>query len=92
MGATLRIYDPMMRGEVVFGLRSARSLKEALTGADCIVIVTAHDEFRTLTPKSIAQASGGRVAIVDSRNVIDPKAAQRAGFVYRGVGRGMDQA
>src|SRR5579864_6013812 len=45
MGAMLDIYDPMFQGETVFGYPTRRSLAQAVNGADCIVIGTAHKEF-----------------------------------------------
>jgi len=87
MGSSLRIYDPMFKDEDVFGIRVSASLEEAVKDADCIVIGTAHDEFRRADPNILKALAAKRAALVDSRQVFDPESVRRAGFAYRGVGR-----
>jgi nucleotide sugar dehydrogenase len=87
MGAILEIYDPMFVGEKALGYDVKHSLEEAVRDADCIVIGTAHEEFKNLDLKVIAEMVSRPAALVDSRNVVDPEAAADAGFSYRGVGR-----
>jgi nucleotide sugar dehydrogenase len=91
LGAMLDIYDPMFQGESVFGYPSRRSLAQAVNGADCIVIGTAHKEFLELDLKLLNQLSESPAALVDSRNVVKPKQALSAGFAFRGVGRSVAQ-
>ena len=55
--------------------------------ADCIVIGTAHKEFKDIDLKFLASLVNGPAALVDSRNVVEPVTAAEAGFAYRGVGR-----
>jgi len=50
------------------------------------VIVTEWDEFRALDLETLAKTMRGRV-LVDLRNVYDPEEADRAGLIYRGIGR-----
>jgi nucleotide sugar dehydrogenase len=87
MGATVEAYDPMFAGEVALGIKVHRSAEEAVKGADCLVIGTAHEEFKKLDLVSLSKLANSRAAIVDGRNVIDPREAKRAGFAFRGVGR-----
>ena len=87
LGGLLDIYDPMFAGESVFGYPTRRSLAQAVNGADCIVIGTAHKEFLQLDLKLVAQLAESPAALVDSRNVLDPKEVLAAGFSFRGVGR-----
>ena len=87
MGAILEIYDPMFAGEKALGYEVKNSLEEAVADADCIIIGTAHKEFKGLDLKAIAKMVSGPAALVDSRNVVEPEAAAEAGFSYRGVGR-----
>jgi UDP-N-acetyl-D-mannosaminuronate dehydrogenase len=87
MGAVLEIYDPMFAGEKALGYDVKNTLEEAVADADCIVIGTAHQEFKDLDLKAIAKMVSGPAALVDSRNVVEPRAAAEAGFSYRGVGR-----
>ncbi|MDG6994357.1 MAG: nucleotide sugar dehydrogenase [Nitrososphaerota archaeon] len=87
LGAMLDIYDPMFPGESVFGYQSRRSLSQAVNGADCLVIGTAHKEFQKLDLKLLAQLAESPAAFVDARNVVNPKEVLAAGFSFRGVGR-----
>jgi len=87
MGAKVEIYDPMFKGEVVFGIRTRKSLEAAVKGADCIVIGTAHDEFRHLDLEELARLARMRAGFVDARNLVSPGAVVKAGFAFRGVGR-----
>ena len=87
MGASISLYDPMFKGEKVFGRPVSRSLEEAANAADCVVVGTAHKEFEKLDLGRLARLTSKKVAFVDARNVADPKEAARLGFAYRGVGR-----
>ena len=51
------------------------------------MVVTEWDEFRALDLDTLKARMRGRV-LVDLRNVWDPQEAERAGFVYVGIGRG----
>ncbi|HEV2138468.1 MAG TPA: nucleotide sugar dehydrogenase [Nitrososphaerales archaeon] len=88
MGSEVELYDPMFKGEEVFGIRVERSLTAAVEEADCIVVGTAHDEFKGLDLEKLAKVVRNQAAFVDTRNVVAPEAAVNAGFAFRGVGRG----
>ena len=87
MGAKVEIYDPMFKGEEVFGVRGRASLEAAARGADCFVVGTAHDEFRHLDLDELSRLARKKAAFVDARNVVSPSAVLKAGFAFRGVGR-----
>jgi nucleotide sugar dehydrogenase len=87
LGAMLDIYDPMFPGEEVFGYPTRRSLAQAVNGADCIVIGTAHKEFIAMDLKLLVQLAESPAALVDARNVVNPKDAIAVGFSFRGIGR-----
>jgi nucleotide sugar dehydrogenase len=87
MGARISIYDPMFTGEVVFGSKVGRSIEEATLKADCVVIGTAHSEFKGLDLASLSSRMAPKGAIVDARNLLTPSMVVAAGFTYRGVGR-----
>ena len=77
----------MYSGENVFGYPTRRSLAQAVNGADCVLIGTAHKEFVKVDLKLLAQLAESPAALVDARNVVDPREAAAAGFSFRGVGR-----
>ena len=64
---------------------------DAVRNADAAVVVTGWDELEDLPRAEIRDAM--RVPlIVDGRNVVDPEAAQAAGFTYEGIGRASTSA
>ena len=79
-GADLVTYDPFI------STSSVNSLNEALEGSSVVVIATAHDEFREITPKLLKQA--GIDAVVDGRNILKEKVHnfQKQNIRYTGVG------
>jgi nucleotide sugar dehydrogenase len=81
------VFDPCCVNES-FGAKQAQSLFEAITGSDCIVIVTDHSEFINMDLQKIKPLMKNKPIIVDSRRIIDPDYAEKAGFYYYGIGRG----
>jgi len=87
MGAIISIYDPYFKGEEIYGTRVAASLEEAVRGADCILIGTAHREFSKIDINSMHSLARSHAALVDTRSLVSPRLARRFGFIYRSVGR-----
>jgi len=83
-GADVTIHDP--HAESVRGFSVTRDLKPALKGADCLALVTAHDEYRKMDLKKVRRWMRHR-SIVDGRNAFDGPRVKR-GFVYRAIGKG----
>ncbi len=84
-GADVVIHDPFARSER--GYTIVRNLKAAVKGADAMAIVTAHDAYRRLDLEALKRLMHRRV-LVDGRNVFAGPDVIRAGFVYRGIGKG----
>ena len=84
-GADVAIHDPYARTERGYGI--SRDLDEVLRGADAIALVTAHDAYRRLDLRKARRLMRHR-AFVDGRNVFAGSEVVRAGFVYRGIGKG----
>ncbi|MFM7270812.1 MAG: UDP-glucose dehydrogenase family protein [Actinomycetes bacterium] len=87
-GATVRAYDPAARddGLDLPGLTRTADALGAAAGADLLVVLTEWDEFRWLDFEAVGAALGARV-VLDTRNVLDPVALRRRGWIYEGVGR-----
>jgi len=83
-GADVTIHDPFAKS--LRGFTITRDLGAALRGADCLALVTAHDDYRTLDLKKLRGWMRHR-AIVDGRNVFDGSEIKR-GFSYRAIGKG----
>jgi UDP-N-acetyl-D-mannosaminuronic acid dehydrogenase len=86
LGAQVRVYDPYATEG--FGANRTRSLKDAVKGADCILIATDHKIFAHLPYKEIKMLMNENPVIVDARRVLDPKNAKNEGFEYWGIGLG----
>jgi UDP-N-acetyl-D-mannosaminuronic acid dehydrogenase len=84
-GAEIVAHDPHVRDFPEADL--TRDMNAALSGADCMAIVTKHREYYRLS-LSKAKNLMRTPIIVDGRNVIDRRRAERAGFFYRGLGKG----
>jgi UDPglucose 6-dehydrogenase len=88
-GADVFVYDPEgmdnARREVA-DVGYAKSVAEAVTGADLVCVLTEWEEFRSADPSVLGQLAAGR-RVIDGRNCLDAAAWRRAGWAYRGMGR-----
>ena len=89
-GARIRAFDPE-------GMDQARKLlpesvtycadaRDAMQGADAMVLLTAWNDFRALSPAMLKGTMQGSV-VIDMWNVYDPIAMRQAGLAYHSVGR-----
>lgn len=91
-GATLTAYDPiaMSQARQVIGERSglfySATLRDALPGADALLIATEWKEFRCPDFKQI-KARLNQPVIFDGRNLYDPQQLKMDGFCYYPIGR-----
>jgi UDPglucose 6-dehydrogenase len=84
-GATVRAYDPQAHVELP-GLSQVGAALDACDGADTLVVLTEWPEFVGADLVGVASRLRGK-NIVDTRNVLDPRAAEKAGLHVAGVGR-----
>ncbi len=88
-GATVTAYDPIAEQEarkLMPGVEFAGSALDAVRDADACILVTEWPEFAELDWAEVRARMTGNL-LVDGRNFADRDAAQRAGFVYEGIGR-----
>ncbi|WP_338608860.1 UDP-glucose/GDP-mannose dehydrogenase family protein [Pelagibacterium nitratireducens] len=93
-GAIVRAYDPegMEAAKTVLeGVQYAKDAYDAANGADCLVLVTEWNQFRSLDLKRVKQAMTAPV-LVDLRNVYRRHEVEAAGLSYVSVGRAQDVA
>ena len=83
----IKIYDPYYNSTDVFSHKTENTLIDAITNADAAIIVTAHNEFRSIEPTLFA-AKLKTPVLVDARGIVDVHAAKKAGLIFRGIGRG----
>ena len=88
-GARVVAYDPEGMHEakhMLPGVELASDAYGAMDGADCLVIVTEWNQFRSLQLDRVKKLLKSPV-VVDLRNVYSPADMKAAGFVYHSVGR-----
>ena len=85
-GAEVRAWDPVARPDDLQAIELCDTVLEAVRDADAAVIVTEWPELTGIATAEIRDAMA-RPLIIDGRNLLDPEAVQRAGFMYEGIGR-----
>jgi len=90
-GAVVRVFDPLYTYSELkeMGYPAERTLTRTIEGTDCMVIVVGHSRFKYLNLKKLKLVMTKTAAIVDMGHVIEPEKAEKEGFVYRGIGRGV---
>jgi nucleotide sugar dehydrogenase len=90
-GVRVSFYDPHFSENEVGELQPhfKKSLTEAVEGADCIMIITGHDQFKRLNLKKLKVMMKMPAAIVDLEGILEPDKVEEEGFIYRGLGRGV---
>lgn len=88
-GAKANLYDPLLsKSRVSEGSRILkRSMKETVEGADCIVLLTSHDQFKRLNLKRLITVMKMPASMVDLIGLFEPNKVERKGLKYRGLGR-----
>jgi UDP-N-acetyl-D-mannosaminuronic acid dehydrogenase len=82
-GYETSIYDPFVRR---FSRPLALTVREAVSGADALVLVTPHRIFSSIAPHTVGGYMRSR-NLIDTRNVLDPAEWTRAGFDVYTLGR-----
>jgi UDPglucose 6-dehydrogenase len=88
-GARVRAYDPQAAEKakpVLKDVTFCASALEAAAGADCALLLTEWDEFRTIDLRKLKKAMA-HPTLLDGRNLYDPAKMRELGFTYRSVGR-----
>jgi UDPglucose 6-dehydrogenase len=88
-GVHVRAYDPEGMKEaakLLPGVDFVADMDSAIKGADCLVVLTEWNEFRSLDPEKIKAALKSPV-VVDLRNVFAPGEMIAAGIRYASIGR-----
>jgi len=88
-GYTFRVHDPYVRPvEVEFLMTN--NFEEAIKGANAIVILTAHTDYKKMDLKNVKEIMGtDNPVLIDGRKTLVPDDVINAGFIFRGIGRGM---
>lgn len=79
----LQIFDPHVK-EHIEGRKE--TLKEAVQGADAVIILTDHKEFKEIEPTELTSLMKRKI-VLDTRNVINSELWMNAGFLYHSLGQ-----
>ncbi|MCL1976986.1 MAG: 3-hydroxyacyl-CoA dehydrogenase NAD-binding domain-containing protein [Candidatus Bathyarchaeota archaeon] len=92
-GAKITLYDPLLTKNETLDTTPIlkRSLSETVEGADCLVILTGQEQFKRLNLKKLKTVMKSPRALVDLIGITEPEKVQAEGFIYRGIGRGIDK-
>ena len=88
-GAHVQAFDPTVtdiRTGIPSDLVIASSSIDATLKADVLAVLTEWDDFKWISPTTIATTMNGK-QIIDARNLLDRKDWERVGFTYQGIGR-----
>jgi len=90
-GAKISLYDPYFSGDELAEMQHIfdKNLNEVVEGVDCILILTAHEQFKRLNLKRLKIIMKMPAAIVDFEGIVEPDKVEKEGFIYRGLGRGV---
>jgi UDPglucose 6-dehydrogenase len=91
-GAQVRAYDPVamdVAGPLLPNVEMFSDVYTMAQSCDALLVVTEWNEFKQL---DLSRLRGlmSQAIIFDGRNIYDPDVVRRAGFKYRGLGRGCD--
>lgn len=89
-GARVRTFEPYSPGAEVPGAHLAASLEEALQGAEAVVLLVDHQDFRSLEPAWAAGLMKGSTAL-DTRGVWSVEAWGASGFRLLTLGAGSQE-
>jgi UDP-N-acetyl-D-mannosaminuronic acid dehydrogenase len=77
------VHDPHVRNSPV----NLSGLDQCFRDADCLLLLTDHDDYRYLSPRQVARLMRNRV-VFDTRNMLDHQDWKDAGFQVRVLGSG----
>ncbi len=81
-GCQLKIYDPYVHQDMT---DKVPTLNEAVTGSDCIVLLTDHTIFKDIDFDLIGRLMRSR-RIIDTRNLVDLNRLRLSGFLCEKIG------
>ncbi len=92
-GAKANLYDPLLSesGGSESSRMLKRSMKETVEGADCIVLLASHDQFKRLNLKRLITVMKMPASMVDLTGLFEPEKVERKGLKYRGLGRRVEK-
>jgi UDP-N-acetyl-D-mannosaminuronic acid dehydrogenase len=86
-GANVTAYEPFKVDVQIPGIKTTKTLGDALDTSEILVLLVAHSPFKKLTPKQVSQLTKARL-VFDTVNIWDPQIWEPVGFTIRQLGVG----
>ena len=87
LNSKIKIYDPYFKSTTIFSHKTEENLLDAISDADAVILLTAHKEFSDIDPTLFVSKMKTPI-FIDSRGIMEIRAAKKAGLIFRGIGRG----
>jgi UDPglucose 6-dehydrogenase len=93
-GAKVSLYDPSVTKSEILDTNPVlkKSLNETVESADCLVILSGQEYFKRLNLKRLKAVMKKPAVLVDLIGITEPEKIQAEGFIYQGIGRGVDKS
>ena len=85
--AYINTYDPFVEDVPDLKVEHFNDLKECVKDVDCIIIATAHNEFKEMDLDEIKSLTNDNCLFVDGRCSFNPDDVINSGYVYKVIGR-----
>jgi UDP-N-acetyl-D-mannosaminuronic acid dehydrogenase len=85
-GARYVLHDPYIK-QTEEGYLIEPDLDKALNGCEAVVLMTKHNQYKSITPDQLNNLMRTKV-IIDGRNLFEPEKFITSGFIFRGIGKG----
>lgn len=63
-------------------------MEDAVRDSDCVIVVVAHQVFKSLDPNKVAQLAKKNCVIFDGPRLLEAAIVKAAGLTYLGTGYG----
>lgn len=83
-------YDPLCNE--TFGADKVSSVNEAVTGSNCIIVVTPHSEFKSIDSTRTMKLAKPQCILFDGPRILDWTTGMKVGATYLGSGYGKARA
>ena len=84
--AKIKIFDPYFTSQA-FGLITEKSIDNAISESDAVILITGHKEFQNLDLKKFVSTMKNPT-LIDCTGLVNPIDAKKNGIIFRGIGRG----
>jgi UDP-N-acetyl-D-mannosaminuronic acid dehydrogenase len=84
-GGSYKVHDPYVKEDEEYIIE--HNLDTVLEGCDAVVLMTKHDVYGSLTPEKLHSLLKSQI-IVDGRNLFEAQDYLKAGFIFKGIGKG----